>query len=215
MSRPGTSGSSGRGGAGFSVGLGDTASSPPRGGFKRALESVERKVAEHSDDLEGIHRAMGEAGSDVEGLLTKLRNDMLTAIADTRLEMLNRVSARLGSARTRRRAPPPPPPTRIRFGGACVRVNAPMLTCVSRSVRCTIPPSLPPPPWARCRSSLHQMDEMDLRITRLDKALTEQKGVQGILAQQTKDSHKRILEMGEQLHELNTELMGTPSDDEE
>ena len=60
-----------------------------------------------------------------------------------------------------------------------------------------------------------QMDEMDSRITRLDKALTEQKGVQGILAQQTKDSHKRILEMGEQLHELNTELMGTPSDDEE
>lgn len=59
---------------------------------------------------------------------------------------------------------------------------------------------------------LGKIEETNSEVHRLDKALTEQKGAHGILSQQTKDSHKRIMEMSEQLHELNLELLGEPDE---
>ncbi len=47
-------------------------------------------------------------------------------------------------------------------------------------------------------------------ITQMQKQINVQKGEQNILAQQNKESNRRVMEMSEQVQELSLELLGDP-----
>jgi len=47
-------------------------------------------------------------------------------------------------------------------------------------------------------------------ITQMQKQINVQKGEQNILAQQNKESNRRVMEIGEQVQELSLELLGDP-----
>lgn len=59
---------------------------------------------------------------------------------------------------------------------------------------------------------LGKIEETNANVERLNKAMTEAKGQSAILSQQSKDSHKRIMEMSEQLNELSLEMHGEEDD---
>ena len=47
-------------------------------------------------------------------------------------------------------------------------------------------------------------------ITQMQKQINVQKGEQNILAQQNKESNRRVMEISEQVQELSLELLGDP-----
>ncbi len=48
-------------------------------------------------------------------------------------------------------------------------------------------------------------------ITQMQKQINVQKGEQNILAQQNKESNRRVMEISEQVQELSLELLGDPA----
>ena len=57
---------------------------------------------------------------------------------------------------------------------------------------------------------LQKLSVITNEITQMQKQITAQKGEQNILAQQNKDSNRRIMEVAEQVQELSLELLGEP-----
>ena len=60
---------------------------------------------------------------------------------------------------------------------------------------------------------LQKLSVITNEITQMQKQINVQKGEQNILAQQNKDSNRRIMEVAEQVQELSLELLGEPAGD--